>query len=139
MDDIRIIRLQSGEDIIAEFKENAEEDGVELRNPMTVFFKRSSSGKAMMMLGPWIPFELIKGNSTWIYTQDILTVMTPRENIVSHYQEAVNEMEGHHETTSSFDGFDDGDDEMGVEEISDEEVMEELEALRKEVKKKLLH
>lgn len=137
MDDIRIIRLQSGEDIIAEFKENVEEDGVELRNPMTVFFKRSSSGKAMMMLGPWIPFELIKGNSTWIYTQDILTVMTPRENIVSHYQEAVNEMEGYHQEMGSMEELD--DDDMGVEEISDEEVMEELEALRKEVKKKLLH
>lgn len=136
MDDIRIIRLQSGEDIIAEFKENVEEDGVELRNPMTVFFKRSSSGKAMMMLGPWIPFELIKGNSTWIYTQDILTVMTPRENIVSHYQEAVNEMEGYHQEMGSMEEL---DDDMGVEEISDEEAMEELEALRKEVKKKLLH
>ena len=59
---VRIVRLQSGEDIIAGYSGNTNTNVVVLDNPMHLIFKRTSQGTVMMML-PWLPIELIKDNN----------------------------------------------------------------------------
>ena len=71
MDNIKIIRLQTGEDIIAAYKEEDGEGIVLIGNPMSLMFKRLPTGKAIMLMSPWLPTELIESNSTWLYTNDI--------------------------------------------------------------------
>ena len=87
---VKIVRLQSGEDIIANYIENEETEMVQLDNPMHLIFKRTTKGTVMLML-PWLPIELIKVNSAMIYTSDILTVYEPKDDLILYYDNIVNE------------------------------------------------
>ena len=88
---IKIVRLQSGEDIIASYFPDEEEGTVQLDNPMHMIFKRLPSGTMMMML-PWLPVELIEKNSAVIYSSDILTVIDPKVDLIKHYATSVSEL-----------------------------------------------
>jgi len=87
---VKIVRLQSGEDIIANYIENVENEMVQLDNPMHLIFKRTTKGTVMMLL-PWLPIELIKDNSATIYTSDILTVYEPKDDLIQYYDNIVND------------------------------------------------
>ena len=86
---VKIVRLQSGEDIIANIIEDDESDMVMLNNPMHLIFKRTSQGTVMMML-PWLPIELIKDNMATIYSSDILTMIDPKDALVEYYGNMIN-------------------------------------------------
>jgi hypothetical protein len=75
---VRIVRLQSGEDIIAGYSGNTNTNVVVLDNPMHLIFKRTSQGTVMMML-PWLPIELIKDNIATVLSGDILTIVEPKD------------------------------------------------------------
>ena len=146
MDNIKIIRLQSGEDIIAAYKEEDGEGVVLLGNPMTLMFKRLPTGKAIMLMSPWLPTELIESNSTWLYSNDILAVMQPKAHLVDYYNESVKEMQiemlasedAVKESLTDPQYLDDFQEEES-EEVNEDELMEELNQLRHDVKKRLLH
>ena len=91
MKDVKIVRLQTGEDIIAGFREDDETGEVILTEPMCLFFKRLPSGKSMMMVSPWLPLEIIDGNFAVVFASDILTVMHPKPSLVYYYNNVVNE------------------------------------------------
>jgi len=152
MDNIKIIRLQSGEDIIATYREENGEGTVLLANPMTLMFKRLPTGKAIMLMSPWLPIELIESNSTWVYVDDILSVMQPKANLIDYYNKSIKELEiemlaSSNDVDQALSSYDDlpeyeGSelDDMEIEEeINEEELMEELNQLRQDVKKRLLH
>ena len=86
---VKIVRLQSGEDIIANIIEDDESDMVMLNNPMHLIFKRTSQGTVMMML-PWLPIELIKDNMATIYSSDILTMVDPKDALIEYYGNMIN-------------------------------------------------
>jgi flagellar capping protein FliD len=146
MDNIKIVRLQSGEDIIASYLEDDTDGSVLLSNPMTLIFRRLPTGKAIMMMAPWLPIELVESNSACIYMADILTVVDPKKSLIDYYSNAIEEAlgdldESEDEITESLESMrndiDDYDDEMTEEE--EEIAMQELEDLRRDVKKRLLH
>lgn len=85
---VKIVRLQSGEDILAGYQDDPESDLVMLDNPMHLIFKRTTQGTVMMLL-PWLPIELIKSNIATIYTADILTTIEPKETLVEYYDNLV--------------------------------------------------
>jgi hypothetical protein len=132
MDNIKIVRLQSGDDIIANYTEDEESGLVRLERPMALFFKRLTSGKSMMMMSPWLPLELIKDNSADLYSQDILTVIEPRQSLVEYYTTAMNEAQQLIEDASEAlddcirneDEFDDEDEDLGPAELT--EMIQEL-------------
>jgi len=86
---IKIIRLQTGEDIIATYVEDDENDAVVLNNPMHILFKRMVTGQTYMVMMPWLPMELIKENNALIYTEDILTIIEPKDDLVEYYNNVV--------------------------------------------------
>ena len=86
---VKIVRLQSGEDIIASIIEDDETEMVMLNNPMHLIFKRTSQGTMMVML-PWLPIELIKDNMATIYSSDILTMVDPKDALVEYYGNMIN-------------------------------------------------
>lgn len=86
---VKIVRLQSGEDIIASIIEDDKSEMVMLNNPMHLIFKRTSQGTMMVML-PWLPIELIKDNTATIYSSDILTMVDPKDALVEYYGNMVN-------------------------------------------------
>jgi hypothetical protein len=86
---VKIVRLQSGEDIIASIIEDDESEMVMLNNPMHLIFKRTSQGTMMVML-PWLPIELIKDNMATIYSSDVLTIVDPKDALVEYYGNMIN-------------------------------------------------
>jgi hypothetical protein len=138
MDNIKIVRLQSGEDVIANYKDD-EEGSITLTNPMALIFKRMPTGRAVMMMSPWLPLELVEDNIACIYAQDILSVFQPKQSIIDYYNTTVMEVEEdrQNEEMNELHDIDENDFEMSSEE--ENEAMEELKQLREDIKKKLLH
>ena len=143
MDNVKIIRLQSGEDVIADYQQIDGDESVLLSNPMSLIFKRMPTGRAVMLMSPWLPLELVEKNEAWLYQSDILTVVQPKQQIVDYYANSVKEVEEDMIASAM-------DDENFLRDISDEveeelsfeeeqQAMEELEELRQDVKKRLLH
>jgi hypothetical protein len=86
MENIKIIRLQSGEDIIAEVIED--EESVMLVEPMTLIMKRTTQGSVMYLM-PWLPTELIKDNCATLYQGDILAMFEPNDDMVEYFTNMV--------------------------------------------------
>lgn len=91
---IRIIRLQNGEDIMANIVQDEDNDTVMLDNPMHIIFKRMPTGQIVLMMLPWLPIEIIKENNAIIDTADILTIIEPKDDLVRHYDNVVSEAHG---------------------------------------------
>ena len=81
---IKIIRLQSGEDIISDCVMSENDYLVQLNHPMTLLFKRGAKGTVMMMV-PWLPLEVICDNIATITQDDILTFVEPKEDLIEYY------------------------------------------------------
>ena len=125
---IKIVRLQSGEDIIADCTAIEDSDTVLLNRPMHIVFKRVSTGKSVMMMMPWLPIELIKENSAIIYETDILTVIDPKDDLIEYYSNAVCDEDVKHATESSIRPqlFDEYNDDGPTDAQLDEEELLEL-------------
>ena len=132
---IKIVRLQSGEDIMADCIEDTEQGTVLLENPMHIILKRIPTGQTVMMMMPWLPIELIKENSAIIYDSDILTVIDPKEDLINYYGQIVITAQEKMENSENIFGEDDDDEEELQEEIDPEALFE----LLKEKKKNKLH
>ena len=138
--EIKIVRIQSGEDIIAEVHSETDSDLLVLNDPMHIIFKRLSTGQTVMMMMPWLPVELIKENIATVYTDEILTLMNPKEELVTYYKKAAEQARLRMNEERSFnnfledddelDGFDfaEGEEEDFVEEVTLEDMTSVMEA-----------
>ena len=125
---IRIVRLQSGEDIIADCIPNLDEETVELKRPMHIIFKRIQTGRSIMMMMPWLPVELIKENTAHIYGADILTYIEPKDDLIEYYNNAVNDEDLETASASSIrPQLFDEDEEPTDEELDEEELQKLIE------------
>ena len=130
---VKIVRLQSGEDIIASIIEDNESEMIMLDNPMHLIFKRTSQGTMMVML-PWLPIELIKDNIATIYSSDILTMVDPKDALVEYYGNLINteqlkQMRDNTIVDNLKEAFDDSDEEEDFEEEENEETLTKQEAM----------
>jgi len=133
---IKIVRLQSGEDVMADYHADEENGTVLLDNPMHIIFKRISSGQTVMMMMPWLPIELIKENNAVIYDSDILTIIEPKEDLINYYGQIVMSAQEKMENETNIFGEEDEDDEEQIQEEFDAEDFFEM---MKEKKKNKLH
>ena len=130
---VKIVRLQSGEDIIASIIEDDESEMVMLNNPMHLIFKRTSQGTMMVML-PWLPIELIKDNIATIYSSDVLTIVDPKDALVEYYGNMINtqqlkDMRDNTMVDNLKEALDDSDDEEDYSEEENEETLTKEEAM----------
>lgn len=136
--EIKILRLQDGEDIIASYHIDEISKMVVMNNPMTLFFKRISSGKSMVMMAPWLPLELIGENTARVYETSVLTMIEPKKSLVDYYLSAVEE--SNELIQMNADAIDEAlltetDDDYNEDDAEFEQVQESI----KETKKNLLH
>jgi hypothetical protein len=140
---IKIVRLQSGEDIMADMIEDEENDTVLLDNPMHIIFKRIPTGQTVMMMMPWLPIELIKENNAILYTSDILTVIEPKDDLVEYYGnvvvEAQQRMEEQRRFTSLDEEMQDEEEEDDYDEEDDDEAEQELFEIMQQRKRSRIH
>jgi hypothetical protein len=139
---IKIIRLHGGEDIIANFIESEDKETAILHDPMQVIFKRiPTTGQTVMMMMPWLPIEIIENNQAVLYTSDILTIIDPKESAIQHYGEVVMEAQKRMDEVDFISESEDGDedDEEDDEEETKDFNVDELLEIIKEKKNKKLH
>jgi hypothetical protein len=130
---VKIVRLQSGEDIIAGLIQDNESEMIMLDNPMHLIFKRTSQGTMMVML-PWLPIELIKDNIATIYSSDVLTIVDPKDALVEYYGNMINtqqlkDMRDNTMVENLKEALDDSDDEEDYSEEENEETLTKEEAM----------
>jgi hypothetical protein len=133
---IKIIRMQTGEDIISSIYEDDENDAVLLNNPMKVIVRRVPSGQTIFMMVPWLPIEILKEDSAIIYGSDIITMLDPKDSLIEYYQNAINQniLTMLRLEDELLDGGDEGE-----EDIEYEITEEELKEIEEYKKGKLLH
>lgn len=140
MHNVKIIRMQTGEDIMASMIGEEEEETVLLEDPMRLIFRRMPTGQTVMMMMPWLPVELIKDNNALIYNSDIITIVEPKESMIEYYENLVIktmlEMEKSEEMIAGLLKA-----QAGEEDTEDEEEysMEDLIQFVEEVKNRTLH
>jgi hypothetical protein len=92
MDNIKILRLQSGEDIIAETIEDSNGYFI-LKNPFVIFTKRNGEVKTSVFLVPWLPIDIIEQNVANIFMSDVMTMMIPTMELIDYYTRMLLEVE----------------------------------------------
>jgi hypothetical protein len=138
MHNVKIIRMQTGEDIMASMIGEEEEETVLLEDPMRLIYRRMPTGQTVLMMMPWLPVELIKDNNALVYNSDIITIIDPKESMVEYYENLVIktmlEMEKSEEMIAGL-----LKDQAGQEEEEEEYSMEELTQYIEEIKNRTLH
>jgi hypothetical protein len=132
---IKIVRLQSGEDIMADIIEDGENDTLLLDNPMHIIFKRIPTGQTVMMMMPWLPIEIIKENNAIVYASDILTIIEPKDDLIEYYGNVVFEAQQRMAEPRDYNELDEEEEDDEEEELTSEEILD----LIKEKKKNYLH
>lgn len=133
---IKILRLNTGEDIIANCIDDEANNTIVIGSPMRVVFRRlSESSKTVLIMMPWLPLEIIEEDLAIINYQDIITVVEPKKSFIEYYNNMVDQYKVSLQTLNDQDIF---DEESEDEEI-DEDTMQEMIDLMKERKNKSLH
>jgi hypothetical protein len=136
---IKIVRLQSGEDIMADIIEDEENDTIFLDNPMHIIFKRMPTGQTVMMMMPWLPIEIIKENNAIVYATDILTMIDPKEDLINYYGNVVVEAQHRMVEQRNFNELTYDDEEEEQDDEYDELAEDELFEILREKKSSKLH
>lgn len=104
MEAIKLIRLKSGEDIIA-YIEQVDKLNFVVREPMSVFTKNDTrTGKQIVLMDHWLPVTLIRHNEAFITEGEIITMLEPSSEFTEYYENSVNTIKQvleFHNTTSS--------------------------------------
>lgn len=87
MDNIKMVRLQNGEDIIGTISSNT--SGVyNVSHPMVVEIT-SRNGMPILGMTHWLPVQLVKTNEVTLTDKDILCMIEPSEDFIEYYHNTV--------------------------------------------------
>jgi hypothetical protein len=88
--DTKIIRLKTGEDIIANifFINN----GFHLTDPMVIQLAFRGGPRGILSMAHWLPVQLIKENSVTVSISDVLTTIEPSDEMKEYYNQTVTKM-----------------------------------------------
>jgi hypothetical protein len=135
--DVKIIRLITGEDIVGNCLFDDEGETLVVDSPMKVMVQRSVDyGKAVLVMMPWLPLEIIEENIVTINYDDIITTIIPKESFIEFYANTLEKYERlvrEGETENYL--FEDDFDEEDADEESLNEILDELQGSRN----KLIH
>lgn len=92
MEAVKLIRLKSGEDIIA-YIEQVDKLNFVVREPMVVLTKQDNkNNKHIIMMDHWLPVPLIRHNEAFITESEIVTMLEPTSDFSEYYENAVTNM-----------------------------------------------
>jgi len=86
MSDVKILRLTTGEDVIAKVTKNLEVDTVTLKQPFVIIPHQQGPGKPVqLMMTLYSPYS--KDNLVDIKNNNIISMVEPKDEILSSYQQ----------------------------------------------------
>jgi hypothetical protein len=90
MSNVKIVRLQNGEDIISNVEELRKDEYL-LSDPM--YFEVSPHGETShIMLGFFLPVQLVQHNEVVLHQKDILFFLTPSGEFAEYYENSVDKL-----------------------------------------------
>ena len=108
MEAVKVLRLKSGEDIIA-YLERVDKLNFIIREPMVVLVKNDmKSGKQVILMDHWLPAPLIKNNEAFITESEIITILEPTSEFSEYFENAVDSI---HKAKSVVENSSDSDEE----------------------------
>jgi len=132
-ENIKIIRMQSGEDIVASYTHDIETNQATLKGPMRLVFRRLETGKTMMVMMPWLPVEVMIENVATVSQKDILTVIQPKAEFMEYYDNTISEIELYTESANMEDLLEEESyEEPGDDYYTDDEIDQLMEVKKKE-------
>lgn len=89
MEAVKVLRLKSGEDIIA-YLEQVDKLNFIVREPMVVFVKSDmKSGKQNIIMNHWLPVPVIRNNEAFLTESEIVTILEPTTEFSEYFENAV--------------------------------------------------
>jgi len=86
MSDVKILRLTTGEDVIAKVTHNLEIDTVTLKQPFVIIPHQQGPGKPVqLMMTLYSPYS--KENSVDIKNANVISTVEPKEELLTSYQQ----------------------------------------------------
>ena len=86
MSDVKILRLTTGEDVIAKVTHNLEIDTVTLKQPFVIIPHQQGPGKPVqLMMTLYSPYS--KQNSVDIKNANVISIVEPKEELLTSYQQ----------------------------------------------------
>jgi hypothetical protein len=116
MDNIKIVRLQNGEDLIGDVAFRSD-DTIDIYQPM-VFGMDYRAKNPSLVIKYWLPLQLIKKNEVSINLCDILFITDPTTDFSEYYMHTVGEIN---------DLLDDSD--QSSENIDDKQLLDQFDQI----------
>jgi hypothetical protein len=113
MQEIKIVRLNTGEDIIASVYGGELEGGYIMSEPMSIDFQTRGQNSAVVM-GYWLPTQLTEVNEVFIKTENIMCIMEPNKDFLDYYTNSLKNLKRLKDVENS------------VESMTDDQVTETL-------------
>jgi len=86
MSDVKILRLTTGEDVIAKVTHNFDIDTITLKQPFVIIPHQQGPGKPVqLMMTLYSPYS--KENSVDIKNTNVISMVDPKEEILASYQQ----------------------------------------------------
>ena len=86
MSDVKILRLTTGEDVIAKVTNNSDAGTITLKQPFVIIPHQQGPGKPVqLMMTLYSPYS--KDNSVDIKENNIISLVDPKEEILASYQQ----------------------------------------------------
>ena len=86
-DQVKILRLVTGEDIICNYYKVSNESYV-VADPMLLIVKFKGKNSNVIM-EHWLPVEVIKNNEILINPRDVITMFDPKDGLAEYYSNLV--------------------------------------------------
>jgi hypothetical protein len=88
---VKVIRLKTGEDVIAHMESTHETDIISLWYPMNVQILNRTKF-TQILLTHFLPFEIVEDNLCTINFGDVLLVLEPKESFKEYYIKTVEKL-----------------------------------------------
>jgi hypothetical protein len=124
MNNVKLIRLHNGDDIIATYE--IKEDRVIVSEPMLVQMHLQGTHMGLV-LQHWLPVQIVKSNETEINLKDILCFIEPTDNLTEYYTNSVEKIKNLFSARDALDSeeVEDIEDEMESISLAMEELIED--------------
>ena len=117
MNQVQILRLRNGEDIIANVEIYSANGNFGVSNPMHVSVDYAGN-QSNLVLSHWLPVQLIKFNQTVIKQDAVIAQVEPNDEFAEYYTNAVEKIQNALRAKSL------------VNDMDDNQVLEVMEALK---------
>jgi len=86
MSDVKILRLSTGEDVIAKVSQNLETNTITLKQPFVIIPHQQGPGKPVqLMMTLYSPYS--KNDTVDLKDINIISIVEPKDEILSSYQQ----------------------------------------------------